>query len=132
MEVPLVSLSRVDYMAVPNKSSTSSGGPVQYYYDATTINGTLYVWPTPATGTTDKVVLDHDRQIDIMNDSFDDFDFPPHWIEVITYSLAARIAPEYGLAIEERVQLEKEASELLNGTLQDDRDMSSIRFEVRR
>ena len=73
-EVPMISLTRADWMAIPNK--TSSGTPVQYYYDPQTVDGTLYVWPTPPTGVTDVLVLDVDRQLDIMSDSLDDFDFP--------------------------------------------------------
>lgn len=129
-EIPMISLTRQDWMAIPNKTTT--GVPVQFYYDPQTTNGVLYVWPTPQTGTTDTLVLDVDRQLDIMVDSLNDFDFPPQWLEAITYNLAARIAPEYGLPLSERMQIEKEAAALLMQASTDDRDVASIRFEVRR
>jgi hypothetical protein len=128
-EVPMISLTRYDWMAIPNKTNTST--PVQFYYDPTTINGTLLVWPTPSLLTTDVLVVDVDRQLDIMNDNLNDFDFPPQWLECITYNLAARIAPEYGLPLGERVQIEKEAGAMLMQLSTDDRDLGSVRFEVR-
>ena len=128
-EIPMISLTRTDWMAIPNK--TSNGVPVQFYYDPQTVTGVLYVWPTPQTGTTDTLVLDVDRQLDIMADSLNDFDFPPQWLECITYSLAARIAPEYGLPLSERGLLEQEAQALFLKASTDDRDVASIYFGVR-
>ena len=129
-EIPMISITRTDWMAIPNK--TTSSIPVQYYYDPQTTNGTLYVWPTPQTGTTDVLVLDVDRQLDIMNDNLDDFDFPMQWQEAITYNLAARLAPEYGVPLSERLQLEKEAGALFAKAVTDDRDVASIYFGVRK
>lgn len=129
-EIPMISLTRTDWMVIPNKTST--GTPVQYYYDPQTVNGELYVWPTPSTGTTDVLILDHDRQLDIMADNLDDFDFPPQWLEAITYNLAARIAPEYGTPLSERAMLEKEAATLLAIASTDDMDIASIHFGVRK
>lgn len=129
-EIPMISLTRSDWMAIPNKSS--NGAPVQYYYDPQTINGTIYVWPTPPTGTTDTIILDVDRQLDIMQDSLNDFDFPPQWQNCIAYNLAARLAPEYGMPLSERQLLEKEALYLFNNLSTDDRDVASVYFGVRR
>ena len=129
-EIPLVSLTRNDWMNIPNK--TTSATPVQFYYDPATINGTLYVWPVPQTGTTDVVVIDCDRQLDIMSDSLNDFDFPPQWLECIAYNLAARIAPEYGIPLSERQILDQQAGALLSKLTNDDRDLASIYFGVRR
>ena len=129
-EIPLTALTRNDWMAIPNK--TTKATPVQYYYDPFTINGTLYVWPTPPVGTTDQIVIDCDRELDIMNDSLNDFDFPPQWFEPITYNLAARIAPEYGLPLSERQLLDQQAAGLLIKMQTDDRDVASIYFGVRR
>lgn len=129
-EVPMISLTRQDWFVLPNKTST--GVPVQYYYDPQTINGTLYVWPTPQTGTTDKLVLDIDKQLDVMVDSYNDFDFPPQWYDAIAYGLAVRLAPEYGVPLPERQQLIAEASAFYLKASTDDRDLGSVKFEVRR
>jgi hypothetical protein len=129
-EIPLTAITRQDWMSIPNKTTTAT--PVQYYYDPFTINGTLYVWPTPQVGTTDSIVLDCDIQLDIMEDSLNDFDFPPQWLECITYNLAARIAPEYGLPLAERALLDQQAASLLVKMQTDDRDVASVYFGVRR
>jgi len=129
-EIPMTQLTRSEWMAVPNK--TAQGVPVQFYYDAQTGDGVLYVWPTPQTGTTDILILDIDRQIDIMVDSLDGFDFPPQWYDAITYSLAARLAPEYGMPLAERKVLQKEAMTFVMSASTDDRDLGSVHFEVRR
>ena len=129
-EIPLIQLTRQDWMSVPNK--TTQATPVQFYYDAQTLDGILYIWPTPQVGTTDTLVLDIDRQIDIMVDNLDDFDFPPQWYDAIVYSLAARLAPEYGTPLGDRSMLQKEAAAFLMAASNADRDLGSIHFEVRR
>jgi len=129
-EVPIESLTRTDWMLVPNKAST--GVPVQYYYDTATLTGQLYVWPTPDSSTQYDLLIDIDTQLDIMKDNLDDFDFPPNWIETITYSLAARLAPEYGTPLAERNKLEEEAGAMFMAMSTDDRDIASIRFQVAR
>jgi hypothetical protein len=129
-EIPMTSLTRTDWMAIPNK--TSNGVPVQYYYDPQTTNGVLFVWPTPSVGTTDVIVLDVDRQLDIMVDSLDQFDIPPQWQETLCYMLAVRLAPEYGVPLGERQMLTAEADRLFSSVSADDRDIASIYFGVRR
>jgi len=129
-EIPMIQLTRSDWMLIPNKTTQST--PVQFFYDAQTTNGALYVWPCPQVGTTDTLVLDADRQIDIMDDNLNDFDFPPQWYDAIVYSLAIRLAPEYGMPLGERAQLQKEASAFMLSVVTDDRDLGSIHFEVRR
>ena len=129
-EVPLISLTRSDYMAIPNKYS--SGVPVQFYYDPLTDAGNFYIWPVPSTGMTYSIVLDCDRSLDIMTDSLNDYDFPPQWYDALTYGLAVRLAPEYGLPLTERQMLETEYNALFNRIVTDDRDVASIRFGVQR
>lgn len=129
-EIPMISLTRTDWFNIPNK--TSNGVPVQYFYDPQTINGVLYVWPTPQTGTTDVVVIDVDRQLDVQLDNLNQFDFPPQWTDAITYGLAVRLAPEYGMPLTERQVLEAEYNALFTKAVNDDRDIASIFFGVKR
>lgn len=128
-EIPMIQLTRSEWMAIPNKTTT--GTPVQFYYDAQTVDGILYVWPTPPVGTSDTLVIDVDRQLDIMADNLNDFDFPPQWYDAIVYSLAFRLAPEYGIGLSERDMLGKEAMHFYTKVVTDDRDLGSIHFEVR-
>jgi hypothetical protein len=129
-EVPLIQLTRTDWMAIPNK--TTLGVPNQFYYDNQTLTGQLYIWPTPDSSTTYSLVLDIDKQLDIMRDNIDDFDFPPQWIEAITYGLAAKISGEYGMSIGEATKLKEDAGLMFNSAITDDRDLGSVQFGVRR
>jgi hypothetical protein len=108
-EVPLNPVSRGDYLAKTSKSS--AGTVVDYYYDAQRDNGVLFVWPTPATGVTDKIVLDVDRIIEDAgtDGTTETLDIPPDWINAVKWGLAARICPEYGVPLSERDRLGKEA-----------------------
>lgn len=130
-EIPIIALTRTDWMVLPNKLN-SSAPPVQYYYDRQTINGILYVWPVPPPGTTDSLVLDVDRKMDFMVDTNNAFDLPDEWIETVIYQLAIRIAPEYGIPLGERQKLEETAGALFLKAVTYDQDMASIYFGVGR
>jgi hypothetical protein len=104
-EVPLTPLGRDDYQDLTNK--TSSGTPVQIYYDPQLAVGKLYVWPVPIDAR-EKLVLSVDRPLEIMIDSANTYDFPQEWVEVIKYGLAVRIAPEYAVPLNERAALKQE------------------------
>ena len=97
-ESPLTLVTRADYSLLTNKSNT--GTVIQVYYDPQIDNGVLYVWPTPSSGVTDKIILSVDQTI---------LSVPPEWLNAVKWGLAARIAPEYGLNISERDRLGKEA-----------------------
>lgn len=109
-EVPLKLISRSDYSALTNKATT--GTVVQVYYDAQMNNGVLYVWLTPSTGVTDKIVFTADRIIEDIGADDKTLDVPPEWLNAVIWNLAARIAPEYGIALGERNLLAQEAGAL--------------------
>jgi hypothetical protein len=46
-----------------------------------------------------------------MDTDSNDLGFPVEWTEAVIYGLAVRLAPEYGLSINERQQLKMEAKE---------------------
>jgi hypothetical protein len=127
-EIPLVLIAQEDYLAIPNK--TSVGKTTQIYYQPTLPLGTLFVWPVPNTGTTDKLVLLVDRPLCSMDSDTDDFDFPDEWLDTLAYGLAARIAPEYGLPIAERQLLQSEAISMREAHIGFDRDEASTFFQV--
>ena len=128
-EVPLIPISRSDYLRLTNKSST--GSVVQYFYDPQRANGELFVWPTPSTGVTDKVCLDVDR---IIEDAGTDgstltLDIPTDWINAVKYGLAFRIADEYGMSISEQDMLAKKAVMFKDKALDNARENVSTFFQ---
>lgn len=122
-EVPLDLISRDDYQALNNK--TTQGRVNQIYYDPQIVLGKLYVWPTPdASG--DVLVLNMDRPLQDMTSDADNYDFPQEWIDVLSYGLALRLAPEYGLPISERQLLAQELVALKSAVLAYDRGDESV------
>lgn len=85
---------RQDYMAIPQKSLI--GQPQILYYSPQTTTGIIYLWPAPAYANT-QVRFTYLREINDVTNPTDDFDFPQEWLECLTYNLAVRIAPAYGI-----------------------------------
>ena len=128
-EISVLPVSRSDYMVIPNK--TNQGKVNQYYYDPQLSMGKLYVWPAPD-ASLDVLVLDVDRPIqDVLSDT-DTMDFPQEWIEVIAYGLASKLAPEYGLSIQEQQFLINKLNILRDAVLSYDRGTESLFFQVGR
>jgi hypothetical protein len=126
-EVPVTAISRSDYMSLTNKSN--QGKVTQWYYDPQRELGVIYVWPTPD-NSTDMLVLDMDRTINDMDSDLNNFDLPQEWIEVLSYGLATRLAPEYGIPLAERNLLHNELNVLLNAVLSYNRGTESTFFQV--
>lgn len=126
-EVPLLELSRKSWMEVPTKSST--GTPVQYYYDPQMSVGKLYIWPAPL-DTTYKLILSMERPLTDILDDTETYDFPQEWLELLCYGLAWRLAPEYGMSIAERQQLGTEYATLRDIILSGDTESNSVYFEM--
>lgn len=87
---------------------TSSGTPVNLYYQPLNGYGYINLWPKPSDNTT-TITIRYQRPFEDMNSATDDLDFPSYWTEAIIYGLAVRLAPEYGVPLQDRQVLEKEA-----------------------
>lgn len=93
VDLPMLRISRAEYYALPNKTTT--GYPTQWFYDRQRDNGTLYVWPSPdATAGTFKFT--YRRRIMDIDAGVDNFDLPPEWETAIVYNLAKGLMPVYG------------------------------------
>lgn len=91
-EIEMTRLSREEYFGLPNKTST--GHPVQFFYDRQRDNGKLYVWPAPDDDY--DLAFTYRRRIMDLDDGTNNFDLPPEWEDAITYNLAERLMPMYG------------------------------------
>lgn len=95
-----------------NQLPTSDGSlPIHYTYSPGISNGTVTVWPTP-----DASAAAEYRLVTITQKKFDGFfsstdtpDFPSYWSDALIYGLAVRLAPEYGVPLQDRQLLLKEA-----------------------
>ena len=95
--------------------SNSSGVPIQVTYQPKMNMGVIKVWPTPdsyaATNVT--LLLTYLRPLEYFSASTDTADFPEEWVSAIIYGLAVRMAPEYGVPLQDRSLLIKEAEQYL-------------------
>jgi len=106
-DLPMNRLSREDYYALPNK--TTSGYPTQFYYDRQRSSGMLYLWPTPdvSLGT---LKFTYRRTIMDVDSGANDFDVPPEWMEALVFGLAKRLVGAYSMAGKpEAARVEQEA-----------------------
>jgi hypothetical protein len=128
-QVPLTPITLQEYYALPNLAQV--GIPVQYAFNPTLDNSTVYLWPVPATAdaTEYDVKLIVQSPLNDMDSSTDNFDFPEEWLEALYYSLAVRLAPRYGLPVQERSMLRAEAKEHLEAALSFDIEQGSVYFQ---
>ena len=119
-------IGETDYRNQSNKGA--QGAPVECWYQPTLTNGTLYVWPVDGGSNVDKLVLSAQYYPDDFDAASDNPEFPIEWGEVLVYGLADRLAPEYGLPINERVLLKNEAESKLNDALDFDVENASVEF----
>lgn len=110
VDVPMRILTKQEYNMLGNK--TSSGDPIQIYYEPLIDYGVLHLFPTPSAtdASTGTIYIVYQRPFEDFDASVDTPDFPQEWYDAITYGLATRLAPEYGVSIPDRKTLWQEMS----------------------
>lgn len=119
-ETPMIEMTRDEYDNLPVKTTT--GTPTQWYYDRQREAAKLYVWPVPASVTTETLEITYHREIEDMGAS-DVIDAPAEWYEAIVYNLALRLA-NYFKVQQQPVNLAALAQMALADALADDREAS--------
>lgn len=104
--VPLNIYTDYDFNVLPLVNS--SGVPVNLYYQPLSYTGVINLWPIPQ-APLPTISIRYQRPFEDMTGALDDLDFPPYWSEAIIYGLAARLAPEYGLPLQDRQFVEAQA-----------------------
>lgn len=99
-----------------NPTPTTTGTPVEVYYQPLKTTGQISLWPVPDTdwSTNGNLLLDFQVQFTETSTGSDVIDMPDHWEEALIYALAVRLAPEYGVPINERNLLKIDAKEALD------------------
>jgi len=122
----LIKISQKEYWELPDKAI--KGVPTQWYYDPQLDEGDLYMWPTANTNIETNYALNilYIKPFDDVDSSTNDFEVPQEWLEVIKYGLAWRLAPEYGISLNERRMLLQEYTMLKNEALSWDTEHNSI------
>ena len=106
--IPMNIYTNYNYDLLP--LSNAQGTPINLYYQPLSTYGEINLWPKPQ-DTSVTITIRYQRPFEDMNASTDDFDFPSYWSEAIIYGLASRLAPEYGIPLQDRQVLKAEAKE---------------------
>ena len=127
-EIPARLMSREEYFDLPDKTST--GIPTNYYVDYQRATATLYVWPLLTTFTDETFNYTYQRRIEDIDALTNDIDIRQEHLQLIGYTLAMHLIPQYGRAGTQDAQLiTAQATKLLNEALDEDRE-DEVRFTM--
>lgn len=117
VDIPMRIITRDEYLRLGNKST--SGQPIQIYYDPQRDSGVLYVYPpaNAAAVSYKQIKFTYQKPFEDFDASTDNPDFPQEWYEALKYGLASRLAGEYGISMDDRRQLMQEAILIKNDAL---------------
>lgn len=104
-------LSRFDFNLLPPTASGSGGQPVNISYQPFVNYGVVSVWPTPSTAVAlDRtLVLTYQSPLEYSDLNTNTVDFPQQWTNALIYGLAVLLADEFGVPIQDKQWLEKQA-----------------------
>ena len=123
IDIPMEEMNREDYVAIPQKTST--GVPTTFYVDYQRAETRLYVWPVPASVTTETVQYTFQRAFEDVTSLDQDIDIPAEYTDVIGYNLADRLQDTFG---KELPIITRRAAQLLAIAQSADRE-AIVRFE---
>jgi hypothetical protein len=121
--IPMEVKSHFDYNLLPQNASPSV--PIHLYYQPLATYGVIKLWPAPSDAVT-TVTISYQRPVEDVTASTDNVDFPAYWTDAIIYSLAWRLAPEYGVPIQDRATMAKEATMFVDEALSFGSEESSV------
>lgn len=105
-DVPCRMISRDEYNRYGQKSST--GTPIQLYYDPQENSGNLYVYPASSDARS-VLFIEFQKPIEDFTSSTDDFDLPQEWQEAIVFNLAWRLAVDYSVPKDKYLRIKEMA-----------------------
>jgi len=115
IEVPMIRLSRSDYMNYPNKATL--GTPTQYYYDPNVQNGVpqgvMYVYTNPSSPAWGMRFTYMRPLQDITTNPTQVLDLPIEWVNTFQWNLAREMAPQFDLPPQRWAMLKEQADEKL-------------------
>ena len=127
-EVLLNPLTRNEYEALSNK--TSPGAPIDYHYDPTINNGTLYIWQAPDASAVSEWTLElvYHATIEDVDSLTDNIDIPAENLDALIVNLGARFdLHRFGsLSSSDKQMLRDDAKEALDLAEGYDQESGSI------
>lgn len=95
VDLPMNELNREEYVELPLKTST--GVPTNFYIDRQRDSVVMYVWPVPASVTTETIQYSYQSVIEDIASPDNHIDIAQEWLETVGYNLAARLAEQFNL-----------------------------------
>lgn len=117
IDLPMFELTRQDYKDLPLK--TSQGVPTTFYVDYQRASTVLYVWPVPASVSTETIQYTYQRKTQDVSTLEDDLDIPQEHLETVGFILADRMLDDFG---KDMPRITARAAELLNLVEASDRE----------
>ena len=116
-DIPMNIYTQYNYNLLSTK--INQGYQVHLWYQPQNQAGTITIWPAPDqyTATNRVIYFVYQRAFDQFNSATDTPDFPQVWLEPLIYSLAHRMAPEFGLPLSEQDKLNEMANTLIQNAL---------------
>lgn len=116
-DIPMNIYTQYNYNLLSTK--VNQGYPVHFWYQPLNQAGTITIWPAPDqyTATHRSIYFVYQRAFDEFDSATDTPDFPQVWLEPLIYSLAHRMAPEFGLPLAEQDKLNEMAMSLISNAL---------------
>jgi len=126
-EIPIARLNRDDYTNLPNKNFTSNY-PLQFWFDRTIPQASMYLWPTPATYEP-QIVAWCSYYVQDVGDLSGSIQIPQRWYLAIQNMLAHQMAMELpGVQTDRITYCENQAEKYWLQAEQEERDKSPIYF----
>lgn len=94
LDMQMEEMTRQEYYAMPNKSST--GVPTTWYFDPQRATSTLYIWPVLASVSTETIQSTYQRRFEDVDDLANEVDITQEHLSTVGYNLAARLADNFG------------------------------------
>jgi hypothetical protein len=127
-EIPLRVVSREEYHAYINKLDTAL--PTQVSMSADGLTAFFYMCPDTNTANNYSAILYGYKQEETYTTGTDPIVFPMEWSEAIIYGLSVRMAPEYGVSLEQTSALRSMATEALQDAINWNPQQTSTYFGV--
>ena len=119
-DVYVYTLSGTTQYRIQNKSEYdiynlpygTTGIPVYWSFTPNLAEGgTLRIWPTPDSSAASEYGIRaiYQEEFDTFTSSAETPDFPAYWTDALIYGLASSIAPEYGVSLPDRQDIDKKA-----------------------
>lgn len=116
-ELPMESLTREEYDALPIKTTT--GTPTTYYYDKQLESALLYIWPLMASVTSETLEVTYVRELDDLATLATVVDVPGEFYDCVVYCLADRLLDDFDI---EKPKVSMMARQLYAEALAGDRE----------